>query len=290
MSRPKKLYKYQSFNEYSIKNLTNQQIFFCSPLHFNDPFDCAIDFNINYHNGFILNYLLDYLDNIESEEKDNWVSLDVSDSTIKNKPLKELIVETDSNVLDNPVVNHFKEAINNGSTDILKDILRKEYFSELGVVSLSKKNNDILMWSHYAKGHRGFCLEFDTQYEPFNRSKRVRYSKNIPDVDIKDWKDGNLTGNVLSPILTKYETWQYEKEYRIIHEEADYLEEYDSKALTGIYFGSEMDSSLEHILIAIAQQRYPHVNFYKSKRLENQFKVEFDHINQTKVPPEIDSK
>src|SRR4051812_25795268 len=30
-----------------------------------------------------------------------------------------------------------------------------------GVLSLSEINNDILMWSHYAGAHSGYCLQFE---------------------------------------------------------------------------------------------------------------------------------
>ena len=36
-----------------------------------------------------------------------------------------------------------------------------------GVFSLSEKNDDVLMWSYYADGHKGICLEFDTSAQFF---------------------------------------------------------------------------------------------------------------------------
>ena len=43
----------------------------------------------------------------------------------------------------------------------------KEQTRELGVVCLSEINNNILMWSHYAQGHAGFCIEFERTQENF---------------------------------------------------------------------------------------------------------------------------
>ena len=42
MTKPKTLYKYESINEYSLRNLKNASLFFNSPSSFNDPFDCSI--------------------------------------------------------------------------------------------------------------------------------------------------------------------------------------------------------------------------------------------------------
>jgi hypothetical protein len=40
------LYKYEAFSTQSLLNLKKQIIYFGSPLHFNDPYDCALTPNI----------------------------------------------------------------------------------------------------------------------------------------------------------------------------------------------------------------------------------------------------
>lgn len=47
-----------------------------------------------------------------------------------------------------------------------------------GVVSFSKRNDSILMWSHYADSHKGFCIGFHTKIE-FRDAKEVYYAENI---------------------------------------------------------------------------------------------------------------
>lgn len=39
---PPVLYKFESFNTYSLSNLKNSQIYFNRPIDFNDPFDCSL--------------------------------------------------------------------------------------------------------------------------------------------------------------------------------------------------------------------------------------------------------
>ena len=46
---------------------------------------------------------------------------------------------------------------------------------ERGVCCFSEKKDDILMWSHYADGHKGFCLEFITPKH--NRDQEVIYNQ-----------------------------------------------------------------------------------------------------------------
>src|SRR5271154_115746 len=39
--------------------------------------------------------------------------------------------------------------------------------STFGILSLSKTPDNVLMWSHYAKSHCGFVIEFDSTHEYF---------------------------------------------------------------------------------------------------------------------------
>src|ERR1035438_5644436 len=101
--------------------------------------------------------------------------------------------------------------------------------SELGILSLSAINHSILMWSHYASGHTGFVIGFDSEREFFKQrdhepeeigqllpvsysSERVKVSCPPEDTDPSP-----------SFIFTKNEEWAYEKEWRILRflKEAD---------------------------------------------------------------------
>ena len=44
--------------------------------------------------------------------------------------------------------------------------------SQRGVACFTTELNNILMWSHYADGHKGFCLEFDTNFFKFQQSTK----------------------------------------------------------------------------------------------------------------------
>jgi hypothetical protein len=66
--------------------------------------------------------------------------------------------------LNDPLELHFHLTDTNlGGIPINQPSLEeaKKAIKELGVVCLSEINNDILMWSHYADGHTGFCIEFE---------------------------------------------------------------------------------------------------------------------------------
>lgn len=105
-----------------------------------------------------------------------------------------------------------------------------------GILSLSRLNKNILMWSHYADEHRGFCLGFQlskdiTDYNMDNRmvaSDDVIYSADNPFLEyfIKFAENNNIPKwDDFWPLLiqiglqSKSKPWKYEKEVRIIRKE-----------------------------------------------------------------------
>lgn len=108
------------------------------------------------------------------------------------------------------------------------------------IYSLSSPKSDtfvyseMLMWSHYAGGHRGYCLEFDESFltnssTPLVKSttssnkslvanfyREVTYNNDLPDVH------SNITDADLNFVLThKTESWSYEEELRLVFHSAD---------------------------------------------------------------------
>jgi len=93
--------------------------------------------------------------------------------------------------------------------------LHREYIKEYRVCSLSKRNDDILLWSHYCGGHAGLCIECDVPStatglheviyvaNPRDHEKAARY---MP----------------MHYLTHKLKVWENEQEVRIIQREAYY--------------------------------------------------------------------
>lgn len=102
------------------------------------------------------------------------------------------------------------------------DIGRSNIDAKLGVLSLSRRWNSSLMWSHYTESHAGFCVGFDRNHEFFQQSRRrargefccepVRYSSTRPAVEFRRMTEAE--GFLL--ILTKALDWKYEEEERAL--------------------------------------------------------------------------
>jgi DUF2971 family protein len=80
-----------------------------------------------------------------------------------------------------------------------------------GILSLSKKMDNILMWSHYASSHQGFVIEFDPNHVFFrNKVHPVIYSDNRAELDLSEKRQsGEL-------FIKKSKDWGYEEEVRML--------------------------------------------------------------------------
>ncbi len=159
---PPKLYKFQSVSDNTIKNLRNRHIYFSKPEKLNDPFDCAIPFVLGEAEtqDELQEAFGNLLKRIQNEK-----TIDDIESAIRKAKEQFLTNGKANQKFRNEVIRISKLSI---------DEVRQEY-KELGIACFSKvaPDNNILMWSHYADGHRGICLEFDTRYSPFNEVQKV---------------------------------------------------------------------------------------------------------------------
>ena len=148
-----------------------------------------------------------------------------------------------------------------------------EEFSQMGIACFSENMDNILMWSHYGDGHRGFCLEFDTSFEPFRNIEKIHqviYSNIYPFASPTDVVF--LPFMPLTPLITKSLQWQYEMEWRMINFNGNTSLNYDPKALSGIYFGCDMPIEYRKRIINALKDSNPAL--YEMKTSETTFKVE----------------
>ena len=265
LNLPPVIYKYESFNTYSLSNLKNAQIFFNRPIDFDDPFDCSLFVESIEHDDNSIIKLHNY-----------WVLKKLPDAPA---PPPHLINTVDS-IEDVP--DGFENSVYKAAKEVAEK-KQQESLYEIGCSCFSKINNNLLMWSHYANGHKGFCLEFDTSFEPFKKAMKVEYSDSFP-----RWNPINifLEGKVFDrrvyiPLLTKYSCWEYEKEWRIFKREPRTFLGYVVDALKAVYFGASIEKSHIEIICLILQGQNPNVAFYKAKKSSKKYEIEFEKFTYT---------
>ena len=143
----------------------------------------------------------------------------------------------------------------------------KAFSNTMGVYSLTNSPFNELMWSHYASSHKGFVIEYDYTklqeiinfplIEDIN-SIRVKYSRNPPNINTKDISNQH---RLLQKLFgTKSKSWEYEKEVRIISDNAG-LRTYFPSALKAIFFGLKFPEEEQHKIIELL--KHPNLRFYK---------------------------
>lgn len=105
---------------------------------------------------------------------------------------------------------------------------------KFGVLCLTENCESILMWSRYANGHRGLCLEFERTSNSVlgdhERTGPVSYTRLCPVLDNKNQYDESnrkAFGLELERLmLVKAEGWRYEREWRTYYPSVNCLEDY----------------------------------------------------------------
>lgn len=185
--------------------------------------------------------------------------------------------------------NIVSKIFNTDTTELTRGIEEiMSYKSKLGIYSLSKSNNEKLLWSYYASSHRGYCIEYDL--DKLKDHYVIHLSVNEIEVDYKD-KPQIITiqdiknHDVLLRKLfaTKFSNWSYEKEIRLIFDDAQF-KDYHPSALTGIYFGlNTSDDIIENLINSLTDRD---VKFYKFSMKPGEYKLVSNLIHEnTRVIP-----
>lgn len=235
------LYKYRSFNQYSLQLLINQASWFSCPSSFNDPFDCAVNLDSSRLE-----------DNVKHALDDLKIDIDTIPKELRR------VKSTDIEAFES-----FRSSIS-------------KMFQKCGILSLSEINNDILMWAHYANSHTGFAIEYERTSE--NKlgkdAQPVIYTSKIPSLTGRDICTRG--GKFDALWLTKSKHWCYEKEWRVLNTEGNKAFTFPCK-IKSIIFGMRMTPEdrwtirkiLEHqdieFLEALQSEKYFEIEIHKSE-------------------------
>ena len=257
---PKFLYRYERLPLpeektpiYSIENLRAHAVYFKKPAELDDPFDCALAIERKEPSD---DEALRYFHSIY--ERQNEATRD----TLDQKYLDEH---------HNPNVTAIKAMIRRTGKEFYEKY-RQIMLTQRGVVCFSETYESISMWAHYANGHRGFCLEFDTSCPLFERVMPIDYPSDdrIPSftlVEILEDAEKALTPMIAS----KAKCWEYQKEWRVFVPQGGILHPYDVKYLTGIHFGCKLSDKHKNEIWQILSD-WP-TECYDMEKSEDKFRL-----------------
>lgn len=255
MKIPATIFKYEGTNIQSLLNLKAQSFYMASPLAFNDPYDSALSFQVS-----------DPSDEDVIKYKEHLLAKHEIPDGVK----KELI---DMSLI------FLKTTLKNAVNQVMAQSV-ESFAMNKGVTCFSEINDELLMWAHYSDKYKGFCLEFRTDIEPFQKLRKVKYVPKFPLIDLDLLISGNFE-QAVDLICTKSESWNYEKEWRLIHNAVGTLYTYPKESLKAIYFGPKIDPQFREILCLIMQGQNPEVEFWQGELSQREFKIKFNKVTYT---------
>jgi hypothetical protein len=176
---------------------------------------------------------------------------------------------------------------------------------EWGILCLTKRPDNLVMWAHYAGAHRGFLLEFDSE-NPFFNHRYVLHLDwtwmdemplecpgfgNLRDVRYSQCRSStcNLNEIPTDSFFVKSTDWEYEEEVRMIlpladanhtiKEDAVHLFRFPPEALTGVVLGAGAGQELtDEFSMLIKDEKLHHVRLRKAKLSLSSFGIEFTEM------------
>jgi hypothetical protein len=281
--RPPSVFKYRKVDDYSLQNLETDFVWVCSPTDYNDPYDSSLSIASNELSSFILQQgIQELLKQGLSEDLAPERFQKLLTATNPAVALQEALLGQDEipEELWPSLIAAFEEQIQRWKTT-MEQSLPSSHKASLKICSFSATAESIIMWSHYADQHRGFCVEYDLETLPpthlFPRMLYpVLYSEKLFDATpyylamLQDRKEFNILFPALAA-LYKSPAWSYEQEWRLVIP-ANMVKEATRWRVPKpkrLYLGSRMTTEQKNDVLAIARKR--DIQVYQTYLAEDSF-------------------
>lgn len=252
------LFQYRPPREWAFENLC-ERVLYCNPsAEFNDPYDFLAPPSLRNMTDEEFEYLRAVFPRLSGEP---------------------------------PIVGESKEDFVRRYNKVF-EANEKVFRKTLGFACFSERKDNLLMWSHYGGGGKGFCLEFDPRHKPFHNDEDdalvpVQYRKRLLEaadtVNFLKARERNAKMRFDPNFAHKAEEWKYEEEWRLVKEITNDRETrkipYDAETLKGIYFGVVATETTIRIVRAIVKDVCPATKLYKMHLNEDEYKLEFGEIS-----------
>ena len=176
---------------------------------------------------------------------------------------------------------------------------------EIGMLCLTEKRDNLLMWAHYTSNHTGFVIQFDTQNSYFDQRKKaneirghlkkVRYTKKRPELTLMDpniSKEQTIDRWVNDIFFVKSEHWEYEQEWRMALTLRDcqrvirkdsykiHLFPFPKDSVRTVILGCKISKDKKDSIMRIVKQdrSYSHVEIVQAKIDDKEYRLNFMQI------------
>lgn len=259
---PDELYKYYRINDDLIYTIKENYFWLSKPSNFNDPFDARILVNTNNTVEEIDSHISEIFEKSELKED--------ARNIYKNLKTKD------------PEL--FTQFVN---------VNYQHFLENIGISCFTTKNNNLLMWAHYADNHKGVCIKFNLLGEDSITDilYSVEYSQDYPKINfINLLKERNFQ----DLFLVKSLEWIYENEWRLVRtkylttpgekEDENAPKNYgklsfEKELLLEVIFGCKAtDEDIEKVISVFKSANYKSVSFKKAEMIDFKFDLSFTEI------------
>ncbi|WP_213803219.1 DUF2971 domain-containing protein [Granulicella sp. dw_53] len=283
--RPYSVFKYREINERSLRNLENDLVWVCSPTDYNDPYDSSISITTETLTSTIFEAGVQELisqglgTDLDADRLQKLLT-----GTNPAVALQEALLGQDEVPPEfwPPFIASFEAQVQVWK-EAVKESLPGSHKASLKVCSFSATAESIIMWSHYADQHRGFCVEYDIHsLAPDNLFVRmmypVIYSEKLFDATsyylaaLRDRQGFNMLFSALAS-LYKSPEWGYEKEWRLVIP-ASLLKESSPWRVPKpkrLYLGSRINEEHRELLLTISRKR--NIEIHQMQLADDSFRL-----------------
>ncbi len=271
---PKRIYKYRKDCPESLDCLKTDSVWMASPDSYNDPYDCSIMLPSEQLKRLLEVRLVKKV--IKAHKLQDYLRAEqVNDALTSPEPLKAIVGYFPTLPRAQQGRNWSNEAalfsatvsgLANAATDTIA-----EWRKFAKICSFSEASDSLLMWSHYADHHRGFCIEYNLEslVDPNHFFLRnlypVLYSHDFYDLGpfVDGLGGGPETRSDFQPMLpllamlTKFEGWAYEKEWRLFQEKPDIVDDgkKESPVPSRIFIGARFETSKGTDVVSVCKEK-----------------------------------
>lgn len=283
---PEELFKYRSFDKYTILSLLNKGLWVPKPTQLNDPFDSQLKLLVR--------------DVSKSEFIESFGKFQI---WYKSKTGKHITYDSFDELFKDGKPNEtLKQKAN-----MIADYWNKKC-ETVGILSLSSDPVNTLMWSHYGDNHSGICIGYCPE-RLFPKSASM-VSDWLRKVDYKEeseitrnafllyaasgmWHSNDAAFSLFFKTLcTKSINWKYEAEWRyLLPENGGKVFNLNIDAIKSITFGlktsAETKSAVSHLLMYHQKKThfYQTVRDHSSARLSREI-MDINSLYWVKSPEE----
>jgi hypothetical protein len=278
---PPVLYKYRDFSSRTVSLLSSDTIYCADPNTFNDPLDSKPCVEVDCDVPTLERTVRELVRRrVEAEMKagakavkyrgpKTMLHIDVRSKAAAQSVLDTLAYHATNPEYSKPVPGPYIDLL---SSEIERELLKQHH---QGVLSLAKRFDCPLMWSHYGDQHRGLCLGYSVPARTQSQVHRVTYGgvRNVRASSVAAMLDGDHAARAevdQAVLLRKAQDWRYEKEWRLLGSRGLVDSPFE---LVEVVFGMRCDGAVKHATASALDGREGSVKLYEMHEVQGTFRL-----------------